>query len=267
MTSVNIKYTGPKVDIADRPANSICNIFAPGGSYIDTPAYEGTCYDTNVHGWGKLNGLRPMANTVTRFAWLERAAIAAVEASKKATTAEEFTKLNVGVTFDLGNDYMEKLYWMQMADNVASQGFVITVTDNGEDTEEGIEEDIVEGDPNAATMSVQMPAVFKVGEAAEFSLSILAGDAAGTLVVGSADVDTSKVEKFEYLEVQDGNWYELVGDTFGPAAGFPMMDATSNFRVTFKEAGTTEATFYIKSVADGTVLAQTTAVFKSRANI
>lgn len=78
---------------------------------------------------------------------------------------------------------------------------------------------------------------FVVGEAQEFTFSTVANDDAGTMVVGSSNFsDPDAIAKLEYYEVADGNWYELTGD-FGPATGFPMMDATSKFRVTFAKAG------------------------------
>lgn len=78
---------------------------------------------------------------------------------------------------------------------------------------------------------------FVVGEAQEFTFSTVANDDAGTMVVGSSNFsDPDAIAKLEYYEVADGNWYELTGD-FGPSTGFPMMDATSKFRVTFAKAG------------------------------
>ena len=86
------------------------------------------------------------------------------------------------------------------------------------------------------TLSVNIPESFKVGEATEFTVSTTGGDKAGTMVIGTAEFDGAEaVEKLEYYEVKDGNWYEFTGESFGPAGGFPLSDATSRFRVTFKE--------------------------------
>jgi len=101
--------------------------------------------------------------------------------------------------------------------------------------------------------------VFNVGEAAEFTFTTTANDDAGTMVIGSFEFSNpDAIEKLEYLESKDGQWYEFYGD-FGPATGFPMSDATSTFRVTFKEAGNYTVTASMKTVEDSTVLCSTNA--------
>ena len=100
---------------------------------------------------------------------------------------------------------------------------------------------------------------FVVGTATEFTITTTANDDAGKMVIGTAVFsDPSAIEKLEYYEVKDGNWYELAGD-FGPATGFPMSDATSTFRVTFKKAGIYSVEIFIKSVEDSSVVCSTTA--------
>ena len=100
--------------------------------------------------------------------------------------------------------------------------------------------------------------VFNVGKATEFTFTSTANDDAGTMVVGSFDFsDPSAIEKLEYLESKDGNWYEFNGD-FGPATGFPMSDATSRFRATFKKAGDYSVTVSVKNVDSGDVLCSIT---------
>lgn len=100
---------------------------------------------------------------------------------------------------------------------------------------------------------------FTVGEATEFTFTTTANDDADTMVIGSFEFSNPEaIEKLEYLESKDGQWYEFYGD-FGPATGFPMSDATSTFRVTFKEAGNYTVTASMKSVEDGTLLCSTNA--------
>lgn len=100
---------------------------------------------------------------------------------------------------------------------------------------------------------------FVVGTSTEFTITTTANDDANKMVIGTAVFsDPSAIEKLEYYEVQDGNWYELAGD-FGPSTGFPMSDATSTFRVTFKKAGIYSVEIFIKSVEDGSVVCSTTA--------
>ena len=99
---------------------------------------------------------------------------------------------------------------------------------------------------------------FKLGEATEFTFTTTANDDAGTMVKGSFTFsDPSAIEKLEYLESQDGNWYEFYGD-FGPATGFPLIDGTSTFRATFNKAGSYTVTAQIKRIADEKVLCETT---------
>ena len=108
-----------------------------------------------------------------------------------------------------------------------------------------------EGDP---TVSIDMPETFTVGQPVEFTVSTTAGSKAGTMVIGTSEFDgANAIEKLEYYEVNDGNWYELKGDSFGPSTGFPLSDATSKFRVTFKEAGEFSLTVKIQEVG-GNVL-------------
>lgn len=100
---------------------------------------------------------------------------------------------------------------------------------------------------------------FTVGTSTEFTITTTANDDLGTMVIGNAVFsDPSAIEKLEYYEVRDDNWYPLEGD-FGPSTGFPMSDATSKFRVTFKKAGIYSVEIFIKSVEDGSTVCSTTA--------
>ena len=55
-------------------------------------------------------------------------------------------------------------------------------------------------------------------------------------------------------------WYELKGD-FGPSTGFPMSNATSTFRATFKKVGNYTFTASMKKVDDDEVLCSTNVEF------
>lgn len=134
--TVEIIYTGPVSEVV-RPGMPISRIFLPNNSYVDSPVFtEGypvdakeedkkygrSIYATNYDGRGILPGLLPMAHTTTRFAQFERAVIAAADAVAKE---EE----NKGISFDIGDDYKEELYWVQMAKNMVELGFYIKVGD------------------------------------------------------------------------------------------------------------------------------------------
>ena len=91
---------------------------------------------------------------------------------------------------------------------------------------------------------------FTVGEATEFTVTTKANDDAEKTVIGSFDFsDADAIEKLEYKESKDGNWYEFSGE-FGPENGFPLSDATSYFRVTFKKTGSYNVKIYVKPVND-----------------
>ncbi|MBQ6900746.1 MAG: hypothetical protein IJN72_07895 [Firmicutes bacterium] len=102
---------------------------------------------------------------------------------------------------------------------------------------------------------------FIVGEPTEFTFTTTANDHEGEMVIGTSNFsNAAAIEKLEYYEVSNGQWYELSGD-FGPATGFPMADATSKFRVTFKTAGTYTFTASMKLAEGGTVLCSTEVEF------
>ncbi len=102
---------------------------------------------------------------------------------------------------------------------------------------------------------------FVVGEPTEFTFTTTANDDAGTMVIGTSNFsDADAIEKLEYLESKDGKWYEFKGD-FGPSTGFPMSNATSKFRVTFKKGGNYTFTASMKKVDGGDVLCSTNVEF------
>ena len=113
-------------------------------------------------------------------------------------------------------------------------------------------------------ISFDIPEQFTVGETQEFTITTTANLEAGTIVRGYGSItaldasDASDIiEKAEYLEVEDGNWYELPDDfSFGPEEGFPLMDITANFRISFKEAGEYRLVFKIVSVSDGATITE-----------
>lgn len=93
----------------------------------------------------------------------------------------------------------------------------------------------------------------------EFEFSIVAGSNAGVTVVGASEFDNpDAIEKLEYYEVNDSSWHEFSGD-FGGSLGFPLTDATSKFRVTFKTAGDYTFEAYVKKTEDQSKVATCTA--------
>lgn len=110
---------------------------------------------------------------------------------------------------------------------------------------------------------------FVVNEAAEFTVTSTANDDAGALVKGYFEFSNpSVIEKLEYYETTEGyeGWYELAGE-FGPAAGFPIIDGTSKFRVTFNTVGDYSVDIALKDVNDASnVYCSTTANVKVNRN-
>ena len=102
---------------------------------------------------------------------------------------------------------------------------------------------------------------FIVNETAEFTVTSTANDDAGKMIKGSfVFSDPDAIEKLEYYETAEGmeGWYELTSD-FGPTTGFPMMDATSRFRVTFNATGSYSVEISLYEVATSEVCCSTTA--------
>ena len=109
-------------------------------------------------------------------------------------------------------------------------------------------------------VSFEMPTEFIVGSAAEFSVTTTANSCQGTMIVGTGEIsDPTAIQKLEYYEVKDGKWYEMPSNgQFGVNTGFPLSDATSKFRVTFKTVGDYDVTFAIKNVETNEIMASAT---------
>ncbi len=106
---------------------------------------------------------------------------------------------------------------------------------------------------------------FEVNEKVEFTYTTYAGDFADTMVLGKftlkkngKEVDKNSL-KLEYWDVTNACYREFYG-SFGPAAtGFPLTDATSKFRVSFKETGKYDILVQMVKFADDTVVCENAA--------
>lgn len=108
-------------------------------------------------------------------------------------------------------------------------------------------------------VTIDMPSEFVLGEQTEFSVSTVAngysGNVKGTGVFeGVLGVDYV----IQYYENLDKQWHDWTSGEFGPSDGFPMTDATSEFRVTFLNAGTYALTVQIVTADTGEVVCETT---------
>lgn len=109
---------------------------------------------------------------------------------------------------------------------------------------------------------IDVPTNFIVGEEAIFSVTTIAGSDGGTMVKGVGTFPEG-VCKVWYLENNPsapgyGEWHELSEPVFGPSSGFPMMDATSYFKVLFYESGNYDFDVEMQNV-NGTVLCEASA--------
>ncbi|MBE6808056.1 MAG: hypothetical protein E7524_01160 [Ruminococcaceae bacterium] len=106
---------------------------------------------------------------------------------------------------------------------------------------------------------------FVYNKATEFTFTTTANGDADTMVFGTFELADSEgndassaIAKLEYKESKDGNWYPFTGD-FGPVGtGFPLTDATSNFRVTFNKTGSFKLTASMVTADDRAVICSKT---------
>lgn len=121
--TVTIKYTGVSGQVAIGPA-PIARLWNPDGSYIDSAAYEGTVYDTNVEGWGEVPAVAPYDSTSIPYP-------VALAQFKLATVGEDLLDgeenvIGKQVSFTV-DDYKEAFYYKTIGEQMADQGFEVTV--------------------------------------------------------------------------------------------------------------------------------------------
>lgn len=120
--TVTIIYTGPASPDSVKFVSPICRTYVPNNSYVDTPAYKGTVYDTNVDGWGKIDLMEPFASTSFPFPVpLSQFKLAVVGADDKASGGKK-------VEFKV-DTYMEAFWYNEAGKALADQGFEVTVTE------------------------------------------------------------------------------------------------------------------------------------------
>lgn len=124
--NVTITYKGPEAE-SIQVVNPICRMFQPCNSYVDTPAYEGTVYDTNVDGWGKIDLMEPYATTSFPFP-------VPLAQFKLATVGEDVKDkdgnvIGKKVTFFV-DSYMEAFWYKQAGTALAEQGFTVEVEED-----------------------------------------------------------------------------------------------------------------------------------------
>lgn len=117
-------------------------------------------------------------------------------------------------------------------------------------------------EPNGSVLETNIGDIeFVVNEATEFTVTSIANDDANAMVKGYFDFSNpSAIEKLEYYETTEGyeGWYELTGE-FGPSTGFPIIDGTSKFRVTFNAVGEYSVSIALKDINDESIVYCSTA--------
>lgn len=122
--NITITYAGVQAPESLPFVAPVCSIFLPTNSYIDTEAYAGTVYDTNVSGFGKIDLMDPYADTSFPFpvplAQFKLAVIGTdvLDSDDQPTGAKQ-----VQFTVD---SYMEAFYYMEAGKALADQGFTVT---------------------------------------------------------------------------------------------------------------------------------------------
>lgn len=116
--TVTIVYKGPEAPTNIPFVSPICALFVPTNSYIDTPAYEGTVYDTNVGGFGAIDIMEPYASTSFPYP----VPLAQFKVAVVGTEGED----GHTVTFTV-DTYEEAFYYTAAGKALADQGFTVTV--------------------------------------------------------------------------------------------------------------------------------------------
>lgn len=97
---------------------------------------------------------------------------------------------------------------------------------------------------------------FVVDKATEFTVSSIANDDAGKMARGYFDFSNpNAIEKLEYYETASGyeGWIELE-EVFGKESGFPIINGTSKFRVTFNATGEYNVDISLKDPYDSNII-------------
>ncbi len=121
--NVTITYKGPATESISF-VNPICRMYVPNNSYVDTKAYEGTVYDTNVEGFGKIDLMEPYASTSFPFP-------VPLAQFKLAVFGEDVKDSSGNITgkkvmFSVEN-YMEAYWYTQAGYALIDQGFTVEV--------------------------------------------------------------------------------------------------------------------------------------------
>lgn len=121
-TKITITYDPSKVQAPDtRPQAQIMDTFDPSTSYVNSAAYEGTRYDSNVKGKGYMPQKEPYASTSIPLP-VPFAQFKMKVQGETANTGVQTLQIEVA-------DYKEVMHYKQLGEDLASQGFAVEVDD------------------------------------------------------------------------------------------------------------------------------------------
>lgn len=118
--NVKIVYTGTTVDKIPF-VNPISRMYAPNNSYIDSPAYKDTVYDTNVEGIGKIDLMEPFASTSFPYP-------VPLSQFKLATVGRKDIKTGGKKVEFRVPTYMEAYWYQEAGVQLADQGFIVEIS-------------------------------------------------------------------------------------------------------------------------------------------
>lgn len=108
---------------------------------------------------------------------------------------------------------------------------------------------------------INLPSSIVVNESKEFSVHTIPNDYLNTTVevtIGYEGLNRADGDlKLEYYDSNTSQYVEMQEDRFGPNAGFPLQDLSTNFRVTPLKAGSTEVTLNVVDMGTQETLCST----------
>ncbi|MCM1226418.1 MAG: hypothetical protein NC320_03205 [Clostridium sp.] len=123
--TITITYKSPAAPDRIDFVSPICSFYSPDNSYVDTKAYEGTVYDTNTKGFGKIDLMEPYASTSFPFP----VPLAQFKLATVGTDVKE-SGVVVGKKVEFTVDtYMEAYWYAEAGRQLADQGFTVTIAE------------------------------------------------------------------------------------------------------------------------------------------
>lgn len=181
----------------------------------------------------------------------------------RLTAVQLSSPFNIDGTFQADGYWNYGLWNGTVADVPAKAVIKVTYASNG--LTYTVENTKLTGQPaklGAAEITSDLAAEAVVNTDIEFGVETVANRYASEVVRVKATLTEGDAKNFE-LMYKEGDAFQALTFTdgvtwYGPESGFPLSDLTSNFKISFKEAGTYGYKLEVVRVSDGKVLAGTT---------